>query len=150
MSPRLVESHAMQRVIVDRHFELPPERVFAYLSEHENLGAIFGAAITRVRDGEGGERNGVGSVRRLKIGPLPAFEETVTEFVAPELIRYQITKGSPLRDHSGELRFSPSGTGTRLYYEIAFGTIVPGLDRVIAASLRRSVATGLADVDAKA
>jgi uncharacterized protein YndB with AHSA1/START domain len=140
----------VQRVIVDRHFIAPPDRVFAYLSEHEHLGAMFGMTVTRLRDGEGGERNGVGSVRRLKLGPLPAFEETVTEFVPGELIRYRITKGSPLRDHSGEMRFSPSGTGTRLYYEIAFGAVVPGLDRVVAASLRRSVAKGLAAVDAAA
>ena len=70
-------------VHIEHEFAKPPERVFAYLAEHENLAEVFGAKITRLRDGEDGERNGVGSVRELQIGPMPPFEETVTEFVVP-------------------------------------------------------------------
>lgn len=140
----------MQRVLVEHDFSLPPARVFAYLAEHENLEPLLGAHIKRLRDGTDGERNGVGSVRELKIGPLPAFEETVTEVVPGELIRYRITKGSPLRQHHGEMRFTPHGAGTHLRYEIAFGAVVPGLDRVIAAGLKRSIAKGLGRVDAQA
>lgn len=140
----------MQHVIVEHDFALPRDRVFAYLSEHENLGPLFGAKIKRLRDGTDGERNGVGSVRQLKVGPAPAFEETITEVVPLELIRYRITKGSPLRNHEGEMRFSPKGAGTHLRYEISFGAVVPGLDRAIAAGLRRNVANGLKQVDAAA
>lgn len=140
----------MQRLVFEEDYSLPPERVFAYLAEHENLGPILGARITRLRDGTDGERNGVGSVRRLKVGPLPPFEETVTEVEANELIRYRITKGSPLRAHSGEMRFTPNGTGTHLRYEIAFDTAVPGLDVLIAAGMRRSITKGLAKVGSKA
>ena len=67
-------------VHIEHHFQKPPEAIFAYLAEHENLADVFGAKITRLRDGQDGERNGVGSVRQLQIGPLPPFEETVTEF----------------------------------------------------------------------
>jgi uncharacterized protein YndB with AHSA1/START domain len=140
----------VQHVIVERDFSLPPERVFAYLAEHENLGPLFGAKVKRLRDGTDGERNGVGSVRRLKVGPGPPFEETVTEVVPNELIRYRITKGSPLRDHEGEMRFSAQGEGTHLRYEISFGAVLPGLDRVIAAGLKRNVTKGLAQVDTAA
>ncbi len=140
----------MARVVVDRDFSAPPGRVFGYMAEHENLAAVFGAKIRRLRDGSDGQRNGVGSVRELRIGPLPPFEETVTEFLPDELIRYRITKGSPLRGHEGVMRFSPSGAGTHLHYEITFGAVVPGLDRVIAAGLQRNIAKGLARVDAAA
>jgi len=140
----------VQRVVVERDFSLPPSRVFAYLAEHENLGPVFGAKIERLRDGTDGQRNGVGSVRRLKVGPAPPFEETVTEFTPDELIRYRISKGSPLRDHEGVMRFSPQGQGTHLRYEISFGAVVPGLDRLIAAGLRRNIAKGLARVDTAA
>jgi uncharacterized protein YndB with AHSA1/START domain len=140
----------MQTVIVERDFALPPARVFAYLAEHENLEPLFGAKIKRLRDGTDGTRNGVGSARQLKIGPLPAFEETVTEVVPDELIRYRITKGSPLRDHEGVMRFSPNGEGTHLRYEISFGAVVPGLDRVVAAGLRRNVAKGIQRIDGAA
>ncbi|MGO9490367.1 MAG: SRPBCC family protein [Solirubrobacteraceae bacterium] len=135
-------------VIVDRRFSKPPERVFAYLAEHENLADIFGAKVTRLKDGEDGERNGVGSVRQLRIGPLPPFEETVTEFRPPQRIVYRITKGSPLRDHLGVMTFEPDGDGgTRFHYDIRLGSHVPGLGALVRASLTRSINKGLARVD---
>lgn len=138
----------MQRVIVDHDFPVPVERAFAYLAEHENLETLFGAKIRRLRDGTDGERNGVGSVRELKVGPLPPFEETVTEVVPNELIRYEITKGSPLRDHRGEMRLTPNADGTsHLHYEIAFGAVVPGLAFVVAKGLEANIAKGLHKVD---
>ena len=139
----------MQRIEITQDFALPVERVYSYLAEHENLGPLLGAKITRVRDGHD-SRNGVGSVRSLKLGPLPAFEETVTQAVPNELIEYRITKGSPLRRHRGEMRFAPAGSGSRLTYVIEFGAVVPGLDRVIAKGLERGIRTNLPAVDARA
>ena len=139
----------MQRVDVHHDFAKPVDRIFAYLAEHENLGPLFGAKITRLRDGQT-ERNGVGSVRRLQIAVLPPFEETVTEVVPDELIRYRITKGSPLRGHHGEMRFSPRGTGTHLRYVIDFGAVIPGLDRLVKLGLERSIRANLPQVDARA
>ena len=133
-------------VQVERSFTKPPDRVFAYLSEHENLAEIFGAKVTRLRDGER-ERNGVGSVRQLKIGPLPPFEETVTEFVPSELIVYRITKGSILRGHVGVMKFAPEGEGTHLSYDIRIATPIPGVAALVTASLTRSVEKGLARVE---
>ncbi len=135
----------MALVDVTHDFTLPPARVFAYLAEHENLGPLFGATVERVRDGFD-SRNGAGSVRRLRVAPLPWFEETVVEAVPDQRIVYRITHGSPLRGHSGQLDFSPLATGTRLRYVISFGAVVPGLANVVAWQLGRSVRSGLADV----
>jgi uncharacterized protein YndB with AHSA1/START domain len=139
----------MQRVEVRHDFALPVERVYGYLSEHENLGALFGARVERVRDGDT-SRNGVGSVRRLKVGPLPWFAETVTQAVPSELIEYRITRGGILRNHRGEMRFAPSETGTRLDYLIEFDGLVPLTGPLVKASLERSVRAGLKTVDSKA
>ena len=140
----------MARIEVRQDFSLPVSRVYGYLAEHENLGPLFGARVERVRDGHD-SRNGVGSVRRLKVGPLPWFEETVTHAVPDERIVYRITKGpTPLRNHHGEMRFSAKGTGSTLVYVIEFGAVLPLLDRVIAVSLERSIRTGLRQVEAKA
>src|SRR4051794_11842191 len=117
----------MQKIEIEQDFTKPVERVFAYLAERENLAPLLGAKITRIRDGND-SRNGVGSVRGLKIGPLPQFEETNTEVVENELIKYKITKGSPLKDHRGEMTFTRKGTGCHLRYVIEFGAVVPGLD----------------------
>jgi uncharacterized protein YndB with AHSA1/START domain len=140
----------MQRLIFDHDYALPPERVFAYLSEHENLEGMLGAKITRLRDGSDGHRNGVGSTRQLKVGPVPPFEETVTGFVPNELIAYKITKGSPLKNHWGEMRFTPEGDGTHLHYEISFSSKIPGVDFIVAQGLKRNIAKGLAEVESAA
>lgn len=139
----------MQRIEIEQDFALPVDRVYAYLCEHENLGPLFGAKVERVKDGDT-SRNGVGSVRRLRVGPTPPFEETVTAAVPNELVEYRITKGSPLRDHRGEMRFAPQGTGSRLTYVIEFGAVVPLLDRVVKLGLERNVRKGLQTVDARA
>jgi uncharacterized protein YndB with AHSA1/START domain len=134
----------MQRLLFKREFDLSPGPVFEYFAEHENLEPMFGAKITRLSNGDDGTRNGVGSARRLKIGALPAFEETVTAFQPDELIEYRITRGSPLRQHIGELSFTPTDTGTELEWSITFTTPVPGLELLIAEVLKRRINQGLA------
>jgi uncharacterized protein YndB with AHSA1/START domain len=134
-------------VHVEREFAKPPEVIFAHLAEHENLADVFGAKVTRLKDGEG-ERNGVGSVRQLQIGPLPPFEETVTEFVPPERIAYRITKGSPLRGHVGTMTFTPTPNGgTRFVYDIRIASPIPGLAPLVHASLTRSIKRSLDGVE---
>lgn len=133
-------------VNVEHHFAKPPERIFAYLAEHENLSEMFGAKVTRLRDGDT-ERNGVGSVRKLQIGPAPPFEETVTEFVPSERIVYKITKGSPIRGHVGVMTFAPEGDGTLFLYDIRLASPVPGLAALVKASLTRSINKGLGKVE---
>ena len=64
----------MQNLKFLKDFAEPPEKVFEYFSEHENLGGVLGAKVTRLKDGTDGTRNGAGSVRLLKPpGPVPAF-----------------------------------------------------------------------------
>ena len=90
-----------------------------------------GVNITRVSDGAT-SRNGVGSVRRLKLGPLPAFEETTTTAEPNTLIEYKITKGSPLKGHWGRQELTPTaGGGTRLDYTIGFDSAIPGLAALV-------------------
>lgn len=138
-------------VHIEHDFAKPRERVFAYLAEHENLAEVFGAKVTRLRDGEDGHRNGVGSVRRLQIGPLPPFEETVTEFVVPERIVYRITKGSPLRGHVGRMSFEDApGGGTRFVYDIRIASAIPGLAPIVKTALTRSISQSLDSVEHKA
>jgi uncharacterized protein YndB with AHSA1/START domain len=135
-------------VHVEHDFAKPPERIFAYLAEHENLADVFGAKVSRLRDGEDGQRNGVGSVRQLQVGPLPPFEETVTEFVPAERIVYRITKGSPLRDHVGVMEFAPAaGGGTCFVYDIRIASPIPGLAVLVRAALTRSITRSLGKVD---
>lgn len=138
----------LQHVHVQHDFAQPVERIFAYLSEHENLAAIFAPLrVERVRDGET-LRNGVGSCRRLSFFGLLPFEETVTAVVVNERIVYTITQGGPMRDHEGVMAFSstPAG-GSRLDYRIHFGAAVPGLAAIAKRAVTRSITAGLRKVE---
>ncbi len=138
---------ALSHVHVTHDFGAPVERVFAYLAEHENLAALFGTRVERVRDGET-ERNGVGSCRRLSFNGLLPFEETVTAFAPNERIVYRITKGTPMRDHEGTMAFAATaGGGTRLDYRIRLGSPVPGLASLVARVLHGRIAAGLRKLD---
>jgi uncharacterized protein YndB with AHSA1/START domain len=135
---------------VTQDFTKPVEPVFEYLSEHEHLADLFGARVTRLNDGEG-HRNGVGSRRELKVGPLPPFEETVTEFVPNERIEYKITKGTPLKGHVGVMTFtSLPGGGSHLDYKIRLASPIPGAAAIVKKTLIRSMTANLPKVDTAA
>jgi len=124
------------------------EEVFEFLAEHENLGPLLGGAnIARVRDGDT-ERNGVGSVRRVKVGPARPFEETVTRFEPHSLIEYRITKGGPLRNHIGIVRLTDAqGGGTNIDYRIRVASHIPGLAPLVRGKLTRDITRSIAKLD---
>ncbi|HEU4701259.1 MAG TPA: SRPBCC family protein [Conexibacter sp.] len=131
----------LAHIHVTHEFRAPIERVFAYLAEHENLATLFGTRVERVRDGDA-ERNGVGSCRRLSLGPL-SLEETVTGFAPNERIVYRVTKG-PVRNHEGVMAFAADdGEGTRLDYTIQFGSPVPGVAPLAARVVQGNIVRGL-------
>ncbi|AWB91612.1 SRPBCC family protein [Aeromicrobium chenweiae] len=132
-----------QRVHVTHTYRSDPATVFAKLSEHENLGPVLGAKIDRVKDGDT-SRNGVGSTRSLKIGPLPAFHETTTVSEPNTLIEYAISQGSPLKGHWGrQVLTQTTDGGTLLDYTIGFDAPVPGLAALVGKILQKNIAKGI-------
>ena len=137
----------MRHVHVTHDYAAGRPQVFAYLSRHENLGPLLGANITRVRDGEDGP-NGVGSVRSIKVGPLPPFEETNVEVVPDALIRYRVTKGGIIKDHEGVMTFTDGpGGGCRFAWTITFEGKFPGVGAVVEKMLTRSITQALPAVE---
>lgn len=137
-------------VEVEQEVSSPRDAVFEFLAEHENLGPLLGGAnISRVRDGDT-DRNGVGSVRRVKVGPSRPFEETVTRFEPHSLIEYQITKGGPLRNHIGIVALSDaSGGGTEIDYRIRIASHIPGLAPLVRRKLTRDITRSIAKLDSR-
>lgn len=135
-----------QRVEVVQEFPISVKQLFAFLSEHENLAAIFAPAkVTRVRDGYS-SRNGVGSTRRLQILIAPPFEETVTACEDNKLIEYRISKGSPLKNHRGVMKFSSVKGGSRLHYTIVFEGKLPFVAELVRPALQFAIRKGLKQV----
>ena len=134
----------LQRIEIDKTFPFPVDALFDHLSDHENLSALFSPVrVRRVKTGDV-EPNGVGSVRRLSLPLTPPFEETVTEFEPRRRVAYRITKGSPLRDHFGEMVFSEEGDGgSRLHYTIVFRGKLPLIGPLVKQALENSIRRGL-------
>lgn len=123
-----------QDIQIHERIAASPEAVFELLADHEQFVALFGGQGRRIREGET-EPNGVGSIRRIGPGPI-AFEETIVAFDRPHRIDYSITRGSPLRDHLGEIRLQADGRHTVLDYRIRFSGRLPLIGTLVAAALR--------------
>ena len=137
----------MHLISSETTFAASPEVVFDHFADHQKFAKIFGGTCTRVQEGQD-EPNGLGSVRRILPGPL-AFEETIVAFERPHEIDYAITKGGPLKNHLGQIRFVPVADGTRVDYEIRFESKVPLLGYLVAAALKYGYAHGIKKVQAE-
>ena len=124
-----------QTVRFEQFFAAPREKVFAWFADHEKFGRIWPGTTRRVQDSaDGANVNGLGSVRQIRSGGS-AFEETIVEFEPPAHIGYAITKGSPIKNHRGDLRFAEVEGGTRLDYTIEFDPRIPFTGGLIASVL---------------
>ncbi|MEC7120526.1 MAG: SRPBCC family protein [Pseudomonadota bacterium] len=134
-----------QRVHIVQEFDAPVAKVFATLSEHENLNQIFAPAkITRISDGKDA-RNGVGSARKMSLPLAPSFVETTLVYQENQRIEYAITKGiAPIKQHLGIMQFIDLGNNrTRLDYSIEFKGRVPLIGFVIKLALQDGIQRGL-------
>ncbi|KZY61257.1 hypothetical protein A3742_11740 [Oleiphilus sp. HI0071] len=133
---------AQQSISMHFKFNKPLATVFEELSDHEQFGKLCGINMKRVRDGSD-TPNGLGSVRKINIGPLPPFEETITGFKENSFIEYKITKGSPIKNHVGTLEFRESGQGCELDYVIKLESKIPFTTSLIKNVLKQGISKGI-------
>lgn len=119
----------------------PVHELFAALADHNNLRAVLLVPVRRVQDGED-DVNGVGSVRRLGVGPL-ALEETVTAFDRDRTLAYRISRGPGMvKNHRGTLSFERAGAGSRVTWTIEYDSL-PVVGAALEAVLARVIKRGL-------
>ncbi|GGC80164.1 SRPBCC family protein [Marinobacter halophilus] len=134
---------AMYHIEINETFDVPRRKVFALFADHHRFGKMIGAPVKRIKDSDQADPNGIGSVRKIGIGPL-SLEETVLGFEPDSLIEYAITSMSPIRNHIGRIRFTDTADGqTRLHYTISFEDIVPYSGKVVSAALEQGLRRGI-------
>lgn len=139
----------MNTIQMTQTFNAPQQEIFDYLSDHENLSDILNANITRIKDADGNNPNGVGSVRSIKIG-IEILQETVITFDSPNLIEYKITSNAPIRYHLGRLEFSTPEQGkTLLNYTIEMESKIGFIDGFVGFILQTIIGNGLKKLAAK-
>lgn len=98
-----------QLIIIHQKFNVPAEKIWDFFSDQERLSEIWPAKVKRIIDSKDeGNKNGVGSVRKIMV-PLLPVEETIVRSIRPTLIEYTITKGGPLSHHFGTISITPNG-----------------------------------------
>lgn len=139
---------ASHKIEIDETFDVPRHQVFALFADHQSFGKLLGAPVKRIRDSDQADPNGVGSVRKIGIGPI-GVEETITSFEPETLIEYTIISLSPLKNHFGRIRFdSPSETTTRVHYTVYFEDAIPLTGALVRSALNQALKRGMRRVPA--
>lgn len=134
---------ASYTIDIEETFDVPRNRVFALFADHSRFGKLLGAPVKRIKDSEQADPNGLGSVRRLGIGPL-GLEETIIRFEPDSVIEYTVTSLSPIRNHLGRIRFNDVASGgTRVHYTITFEDRVPFTGGLIQKALDQGLRKGI-------
>lgn len=134
---------AIYYIEINEIFDVPRRKVFALFADHHRFGKLIGAPVKRIKDSDQADPNGIGSVRKIGIGPL-SLEETVLGFEPDSLIEYAITSMSPIRNHIGRILFTDTADGqTRIHYTISFEDIVPYSGKVVCAALEQGLRRGI-------
>ncbi len=134
---------ASHTIDIEETVAVPRSRVFALFADHSRFGKLLGAPVKRIKDSEQADPNGLGSVRRLGIGPI-GLEETIIRFEPDSVIEYTVTGMSPIRNHLGRIRFNDAaGGGTRIRYTITFEDLVPFTGKLIQKALDRGLRKGI-------
>lgn len=138
-----------QQLRLDYAFHCSAQTLFDRLTDHEGFGRAIGQTITRVIDGPAHSPNGLGAVRRIHLPLGLSFEETVTAFEAPHRMEYRVSRGSPVKNHWGQLLITPTDTGCRLVYRIDFAPRLPGTGCLLGWLIKRPIAKALARLQAE-
>lgn len=108
---------AGERVMVDRviHIAAPPEKVFDLWSKYENF-PRFMSNVQEVRDLGGGRSHWV---VKGPAGTSVEWDAQITDSRRGEVLAWRSENGSTV-DNSGQVRFTPDGSGTRAYVHLAY------------------------------
>ena len=137
---------ARHTIEIQETFDVPRSRVFALFADHQRFGRLLGAPVRRIRDSVQAGPNGIGSVRKIGLGPI-GLEETVLNFEPDTLIEYSISSLSPIRNHHGRIRFADTPDGrTHLHYTITFEDRIPGTGKLLARALEQGIRRGIRKV----
>ncbi len=137
---KLEESMAKQIISESQEFNVAREEVFATIADPYKLAAVNSLNLERIKDSTGDDINGVGSVRRLKMGIFRSIDEVITVFEVPELIEYRVLTGVPVKNHVGRIEFVDIGKGrSRVDYSIQFDPIFPGFGRILRIGLQKAL-----------
>ena len=131
----------MDVIEIHQRFGASPEEVFAALSDHARMADWLGAKVTLPMLTEGG---GVGTIRRIHVGPMHVDEQIVAH-EPPARIVYKIVNSVPgITDHEGEVRIAPHPAGgSEVHWLIHIEWALPRVGALASRTIRFGLSRGL-------
>ncbi|QIO08631.1 SRPBCC family protein [Acinetobacter lanii] len=135
----------MNSMQVKQEFNAPLETVFELLSKHATYSQVFAPVqVVRIKDAADPQRpDGVGSVRKMGIGPVKPLQEQITLLEVNERIEYQIIKNPLVKHHLGIIEFKAiDANKTLVTYTIELQARAPFVSKLILAQLKLAITLG--------
>lgn len=135
----------MNAMQIKKEFNAPIETVFELLSKHATYNIAFAPIqVVRVKDSTDPERpDGVGSVRRLGLGPIKPLQEEITLLTPNQRIEYKIINNPLVKHHLGIIDFQPVDENkTLVTYTIEFQARAPFVSKLVLAQLKSAIKLG--------
>ncbi|GAB19796.1 hypothetical protein GOEFS_095_00310 [Gordonia effusa NBRC 100432] len=108
----------------------PLAQVWAALADHEGMSGWGPGTKVSVTAATEGDPNGVGAVRRIKVGPGPAIVEEITEFSPNQKLGYRALGGVPFKDYQGLVALAATADGTEIVWTLSAADRLRGVEGV--------------------
>lgn len=135
----------MNSIQVKKKFEAPIQQVFDLLAKHATYNVAFAPIqVERVVDSKDPQRpDGLGSVRRMGIGPVKPLREKITLMQENQRIEYKIIQNPLIKHHLGIIEFEAlTPDSTLVTYTIELQARVPFVSKLILAQLNSAIKLG--------
>lgn len=134
-----MKGHHVAQYTEETIFEAPRSTVYELFADREGYNEFLPFTVTLVRPGTT-ERQGVGAVHRIGVGPVGVKEEII-DLVDGERIRYRVVGGLPVRSHIGTITLTDHPKGTAVHYSMESTPLIPVPDAVTVWVLRQSMSS---------
>jgi len=135
----------MNAIQIKKEFNASVDQVFELLSKHATYNVAFAPIqVVRVKDSADPQRpDGVGSVRRLGLGPIKPLQEEITLLEPNQRIEYKIIKNPLVKHHLGVIEFEElAADKTLVTYTIELQARAPFVSKLILAQLKSAIKLG--------
>ena len=135
----------MNSIQVKQEFNTPLDTIFELLSKHATYNQVFAPVqVVRIKDAVDPQRpDGVGSVRKMGVGPIKPLQEQITLLNVNERIEYKIIKNPLVKHHLGIIEFKAlDANKTLVTYTIELQARAPFVSKLILAQLKLAITLG--------
>ena len=129
----------MNSITITQEFNTSLESIFELLSKHATYNQVFAPIqVVRIKDSADPQRpDGVGSVRKMGLGPVKPIQEEITVVEVNQRIEYKIIKNPLIKHHLGIIQFK-----ALVIYTIELQARAPFVSKLILAQLKLAITLG--------